>query len=36
MVQRILHKYGYQPDMQEKTTETGMQQEELIAADWVR
>jgi type I restriction enzyme R subunit len=35
MVRRILRKYGYPPDMQEKATETVLQQAELIAADWV-
>lgn len=35
MVRRILRKHGYPPDMQEKATETVLQQAELIAADWV-
>lgn len=35
MVKRILRKYGYPPDMQEKATETVLEQAELLAADWV-
>ncbi|MEQ9379885.1 MAG: type I restriction endonuclease subunit R [Pirellulales bacterium] len=34
MVKRILRRYGYPPDMQEKATETVMQQAELLCADW--
>jgi type I restriction enzyme R subunit len=34
MVKRILRKYGYPPDMQEKATLTVLEQAELIAADW--
>lgn len=34
MVKRILGKYGYPPDKQEKATETVMQQAELLCADW--
>jgi type I restriction enzyme R subunit len=34
MVKRILRKYGYPPDKQEKATETVMQQAELLCADW--
>jgi type I restriction enzyme R subunit len=36
MVKRILRKYGYPPDKQEKATITVLQQAELIAKDWVR
>lgn len=35
MARRILRKYGYPPDMQDKATETVLQQAELVAADWV-
>jgi type I restriction enzyme R subunit len=34
MVKRILRKYGYPPDKQEKATITVLQQAELIAKDW--
>jgi type I restriction enzyme R subunit len=34
MVKRILRKYGYPPDMQEKATNTVLEQAELIARDW--
>jgi type I restriction enzyme R subunit len=34
MVKRILRKYGYPPDMQEKATNTVLEQAELIAKDW--
>jgi len=30
MVKRILHKYGYPPDKQEKATETVLEQAELL------
>lgn len=35
MVRRILKKYGYPPDMQEKATKTVLEQAEVIARDWV-
>jgi type I restriction enzyme R subunit len=35
MVKRILRKYGYPPDNQEKATFTVLEQAELIARDWV-
>lgn len=35
MVRRILKKYGYPPDMQEKATQTVLEQAEVIARDWV-
>ncbi len=35
MVKRILRKYGYPPDKQEKATQTVLQQAELLCADWV-
>jgi type I restriction enzyme R subunit len=35
MVRRILRKYGYPPDKQEKATETVLKQAELLCADWV-
>jgi type I restriction enzyme R subunit len=34
MVKRILRKYGYPPDKQEKATQTVLEQAELIARDW--
>lgn len=34
MVKRILRKYGYPPDMQEKATLTELQQAELLCGDW--
>jgi type I restriction enzyme R subunit len=34
MVRRILRKYGYPPDMQERATETVLKQAELLCADW--
>jgi type I restriction enzyme R subunit len=34
MVRRILRKYGYPPDKQEKATETVLTQAELLCADW--
>ncbi|MCE5206934.1 MAG: type I restriction endonuclease subunit R [Chloroflexi bacterium] len=34
MVKRILRKYGYPPDKQEKATQTVLEQAELIAKDW--
>jgi type I restriction enzyme R subunit len=34
MVKRILRKYGYPPDKQERATITVLQQAELIAKDW--
>ena len=36
MVRRILKKYGYPPDMQEKATQTVLEQAEVIARDWAR
>ncbi|MEW6263875.1 MAG: type I restriction endonuclease subunit R [Thermodesulfobacteriota bacterium] len=34
MVKRILRKYGYPPDKQEKATRTVLEQAELLGADW--
>jgi type I restriction enzyme R subunit len=34
MVKRILRKYGYPPDMQEKATQTVLEQAEHLARDW--
>jgi type I restriction enzyme, R subunit len=34
IVKRILRKYGYPPDMQEKATQTVLEQAELIGATW--
>ena len=35
IIKRILRKYGYPPDKQEKATLTVIAQAELIAKDWV-
>jgi type I restriction enzyme R subunit len=35
IVKRILRKYGYPPDKQEKATQLVLEQAELIARDWV-
>ena len=35
MVKRILRKYGYPPDKQEKATQTVLEQAELLCQDWV-
>jgi len=34
MVRRILRRYGYPPDKQDKATQTVLEQAELIARDW--
>jgi type I restriction enzyme R subunit len=34
LVKRILRKYGYPPDKQEKATQTVLEQAELLSADW--
>jgi type I restriction enzyme R subunit len=34
LVKRILRKYGYPPDKQEKATQTVLQQAELLCKDW--
>jgi type I restriction enzyme R subunit len=34
MVKRVLRKFGYPPDKQEKATQTVLQQAELLCADW--
>jgi type I restriction enzyme R subunit len=34
LVRRILRRYGYPPDKQEKATETVLKQAELLCADW--
>jgi type I restriction enzyme R subunit len=34
MVKRILRKYGYPPDKQERATQTVLQQAELLAPEW--
>jgi type I restriction enzyme, R subunit len=34
MVKRILRKYGYPPDKQEKATQTVLEQAELLCKDW--
>ena len=34
MVKRILRKYGYPPDLQEKATRTVLEQAEVLCVDW--
>ena len=34
MVRRILRRYGYPPDKQDKATQTVLEQAEVIAKDW--
>ena len=34
LVKRILRKYGYPPDKQEKATQTVLEQAELICEGW--
>jgi type I restriction enzyme, R subunit len=34
MVKRVLRKYGYPPDLQEKATVTVLEQAEMLAKDW--
>ena len=34
-VKKILRKYGYPPDKQEKATQTVLEQAEMIAKDWI-
>ncbi len=34
LVKRILRKYGYPPDKQEKATQTVLSQAELLCKDW--
>ena len=35
IVKRILRKYGYPPDKQEKATQTVLEQAEVLCAEWV-
>nr|MBC8453965.1 DUF3387 domain-containing protein [PVC group bacterium] len=35
MVKRILRKYGYPPDKQEKATQTVLEQAEVLCQDWM-
>ena len=35
LVRRILRKYGYPPDKEEKATLTVIEQAEVLSADWV-
>jgi type I site-specific restriction-modification system R (restriction) subunit len=35
MVKRILRKYGYPPDKQEKATQTVLEQAEVLCKDWI-
>ena len=34
LIRRILRKYGYPPDKQEKATQTVLEQAELLCAEW--
>ena len=34
LVKRILRKYGYPPDKQEKATQTVLEQAALLSSDW--
>ena len=34
MVKKILRKYGYPPDKQEKATQTVLEQAEMLCRDW--
>jgi type I restriction enzyme R subunit len=34
LVKRILRKYGYPPDKQEKAAQTVLEQAEMLCADW--
>ena len=34
MVKRILKKYGYPPDKQEKATQTVLEQAEVLSQEW--
>jgi type I restriction enzyme R subunit len=34
MVKKILKKYGYPPDKQEKATQTVLEQAKLLCKDW--
>jgi type I restriction enzyme, R subunit len=34
IVKRILRKYGYPPDKQEKATQTVLEQAELLSQEW--
>ncbi len=36
LVKRILRKYGYPPDKQEKATQTVLEQAEVLSEDWVQ
>ena len=36
LVKRVLRKYGYPPDKQEKATQTVLEQAEVLSAEWVR
>ncbi len=35
IVKRILRKYGYPPDKQEKATQTVLEQAEILCQEWV-
>jgi type I restriction enzyme R subunit len=34
MIKRILRKYGYPPDKQERATQTVLEQAEVLCAEW--
>jgi type I restriction enzyme R subunit len=35
LVKRILRRYGYPPDKQEKATQTVLQQAEMLSSEWI-
>ena len=35
IVKRILRKYGYPPDKQEKATQTVLEQAEVLCSEWI-
>ncbi len=36
LVKRILRKYGYPPDKQEKATQTVLEQAEVLSEEWIK
>jgi type I restriction enzyme R subunit len=36
LVKRILRKYGYPPDKQEKATQTVLEQAEVLSEEWAK
>ncbi|MDD1759504.1 MAG: DUF3387 domain-containing protein [Methanothrix sp.] len=35
IIRRLLRKYGYPPDKQERATQTVLEQAELLCEDWI-